>query len=611
MTRFLIALTTLLVFCGCLTAQAQPVETKPDDNPTTHADLNDFLKRQYPGLDPAGEHDFMKIKNYSDGLKRFEYTRAMARVLMFYVNKCQFGALISKQFDATAKTEAKNQPTFNCLHAVVLLSYPEGRGNVMEAEKLLRAAIKLDPTYECPYFWLAKIEYERFRIQQATKTGVEDLLAKALLRPLFADALALKVRLLLTQATPDKAAARQVLEQMFEITPDDPETFQEMLGFFAECSSVGELVERVDALAKLNKFAKRYMAQAHAFCGVALMTAKEFEPASRKFETALTMVEVTEDPYSVIAWRFALGTTWATMALDLRSREPKLYGEHRTMFEKLVASAKANFELGAELERVHLPVDLRGSGALRYVSFLAEQIGEYEQAIEWLAKYIDRTSLKDTVYVRLTSLLLELRGLVQGDERSRIEVLKQTLEKEQIEKFVAMLGVEHAKVKEKGLHFLTGESQEFLSKLMSHQSREVAGLAAFLLADCAMQRKPEDVESAVNAILKRLEQESELLTAEQADFQQRLVQALLLFDKRGIDLRAIKELRRIVAASKETTLPADARSLIGEFSNETWVRKVFGDANRTLRSSHILKVERVKVWIDEAIIELEKSAKDK
>lgn len=91
MTRLLPFVLLCLALAAALPAQEPP---KPDpkdraEEPAgTKPDLSAFVKRQYPGLDPAGEHDFTRLKNYTDGAKRFEYTRAMARLLIFYIKKC-------------------------------------------------------------------------------------------------------------------------------------------------------------------------------------------------------------------------------------------------------------------------------------------------------------------------------------------------------------------------------------------------------------------------------------------------------------------------------------------------------------------------------------------
>jgi len=269
-------------------------------------------------------------------------------------------------------------------------------------------------------------------------------------------------------------------------------------------------------------------------------------------------------------------------------------------------------ERGAEIEREHLPVDMRGPGAFRYTQFLAEQIGEMEEASDWLAKYLDRTTLTSEMRTRLMNWLRAIRAGKGNEERPRIELLDGARKTENDAMLVSRLDAEVLAVKERGLHFKNGESQQFFIELMGHQSRDVAGLAAFLLADTAMQRKPEDIELAANAIAGRLEKETELVSREQALFQQQLVNALMLFDKRAIDLRAAKRVRKILADTGGG-YPEEAAQLIREFSREDWAQKVFGDRNKTLPSRELLylNVKVLTKWFDEAIAALEKLEKDK
>lgn len=615
MTRLLPFVLLCLALAAALPAQEPP---KPDpkdraEEPAgTKPDLSAFVKRQYPGLDPAGEHDFTRLKNYTDGAKRFEYTRAMARLLIFYIKKCAMGAMLAKYFDSLSRTEAANQPTYNALHAVVLLSYPPERPNILDAEKLMRAAVRLDPAYEYPYYLLAELEFARMMQGNSTRRAVEDLLDKANARPGFSDAIALQARVLLAITPPNKAEARKHVEKLFMLPPEDPSGFQDMLGLYANCTSVADLMERVDAAAKAGQWTKRYEAQAHAFVAIGMISGKELGAATTRLEKALSMVSATEDPESVSEWRFGLGATYATLAVDLRNQDPKLYGENRKLFEKYVTAARLNFELGAEIEREHLPVDMRGPGAFRYTQFLAEQIGEMEEASDWLAKYLDRTTLTSEMRTRLMNWLRAIRAGKGNEERPRIELLDGARKTENDAMLVSRLDAEVLAVKERGLHFKNGESQQFFIELMGHQSRDVAGLAAFLLADTAMQRKPEDIELAANAIAGRLENETELVSREQALFQQQLVNALMLFDKRAIDLRAAKRVRKILADTGGG-YPEEAAQLIREFSREDWAQKVFGDRNKTLPSRELLylNVKVLTKWFDEAIAALEKLEKDK
>nr|MBP9893549.1 hypothetical protein [Planctomycetota bacterium] len=155
-----LCLCLLFAATGCAqTPDAKKEEPKAEAALETKADLTAFLKKQYPDIDPAGEHNYTKLKNYTDPRQRFVYTRAMARLLSFYVEVCGHGAMLAKQFDAWANTELVNQPTFNALHSIVCTKYPDGRPNVQAAQDLINRALQQDPKFEYAHYLNARIQY--------------------------------------------------------------------------------------------------------------------------------------------------------------------------------------------------------------------------------------------------------------------------------------------------------------------------------------------------------------------------------------------------------------------------------------------------------------------
>ncbi len=620
MTRYLPFLMCLLL-AGCVKAQAAPEPKKEpaaeEAGPETKADLTAFVKKQFPDIDPAGEHDYTKIKNYPAGKKRFDYTRAMTRLISFYIDSCGQGSIISKRFDAWANTELVNQPTFNLLHAVVCMQYPDGRPNLKAARELINKALQMDAKFEYAHYVLARLQYAAFEANQATRSEVDKSLDAALAFPDFPEAMQLKARLLLVAKPPDNVGARTLLEKCFEHTPDDPTVFQDMLGLYAEAATVPALSDKLELAINGKKFSKRYEAEARAFLGYALSREGNYDAAIKSFDSALALVKPAEDAAAVVRWHVNLAGTWARMAKDLRDKQPKLEGQDKKLFDGYVKTARDHVALAAEIERTLMPIEMRGPAAAAYIEFLGAQIGEFQAVITWLAGYLENTDLRASVRSSLERLLNDLRSRIIGDEGAALKNLKLARDGD-VNQLIAELSRQADNVRTGTFHFKLPESLKFFQDLMSHQNASVAQLVAFLLVDSALQSpKAEDIEAAANAIASRLEQETELTTEARAQFQGQLLSALLIFDKRVIDLRAAKALRKIVASTQEinkteTELISEAREVIELLNCDEWKERVWGNdaGNHGVRASKQRKFEDLLKFLDEAIVQLEALTKD-
>jgi hypothetical protein len=454
---------------------------------------------------------------------------------------------------------------------------------------------------------------------QTPRKDVETSLDAALVYPDFPDALLLKARLLLVVKPPDNIGAKALLDRCFEFAPDDPKNFQDLLGLYAQASTVKALADKIELAIAAKKFTKRYEGEARAFLGYAFSQntdEQDFNAAEKSFDAALALVKPEDDPQAVVRWHFNYAGTWASMAVALKSKKPKLEGHDEKLFNGYVKTARDHAALAAELERTLLPIDMRGPAAAAYIEFLGTQLQKYEEVITWLTDYLERTDLRASVRSSLERALNSLRGSIQGDEAASMKNLKIAFDSGDDNKLIEELLRQVENVRRGAFHFKQPESLKFFQGLMTHQNDGVAQLVAFLLVDSALQStKPEDIEAAANAIATRLEQETEMTTETRAQFQGQLIAALLIFDKRAIDLRAIKALRKIVVGTRELNptenqLISEAREVIILFNDDDWTTKVYGESH-TLQSGRQRKFDYLVKWLDEVIVKLEEVTKDK
>jgi hypothetical protein len=259
---------------------------------------------------------------------------------------------------------------------------------------------------------------------------------------------------------------------------------------------------------------------------------------------------------------------------------------------------------------------MRGPAAASYIEFLGRQIGDYPGVIAWLTDYLKTTDLRLSVRSALERLLNDIQS-GSGDEAAAMKNLKRALEAENVNELIIELARQADNVRAGSFHFRQPTSFQFFLELMSHQNAVVAQLVAFLLVDSSLQSaKPEDIESAANAIASRLEKETEMTTEARAQFQGQLISALLIFDKRAIDLRAIKALRKIVAGTQdlnksETELIPEGRDVVVLFNTDVWLAKLWekNASDHTLRSSKQRRFDDLLKWLDEVVAKLEEMIK--
>lgn len=618
LSRLVVAL-----FCLWLPAAAQaqqppdkPVEKPAEASPETKADLTEFIKKQYPGVDPTGEHNYTKIKNYTDARKRFDYTRVMARLIGFYIDTCGHGAIIAKQFDAWANTELVNQPTFNVLHAVVCMRYPDGRPNLVAAQELLNKALQLAPKFEYAHYLKSRLMFSDFIEGKATKAQLEASLDAAFVWPDFQEAATLKARLRLMQKPADNAAARAILEKCFDYAPEEPAVFIEMMGLYAEAAGPRALLGKLEVIIGEKKLSKRFEGEARAFMGYVCVNERDYDAAIKHYDAALALVKPEDDPPAVVRWQLGVAGIWASMAAELRGQNPKLEGQNRKLFDAYVKTAREHCALAAELERTLMPVDARGAAASAYIRFVGKEIGDYETVIRWLSGYLETTTLRSNVRSVLEATLNDLRARVGGDEAAAMKNLKAARDVN-VNALIGELAQHAENVRLGRVKFVQESSFRFFLELIGHENATVAQLVALLLVDTALRsERAGDLEAAAKAITSRLEQEKEMTTEARVQCQGALLASLLIFDKRNVDLGALKALRKIVSDTRdlvktESELINEAREVIELVNNDEFLKKLWGDsaAEHKLRSTRQRRYEVLIPWLDEQIAQLEKLVK--
>jgi hypothetical protein len=592
-------------------AAQQPEQPKPEaEKPvtlSTRTDLAAYIKKSYPELDPTGEHDFQRIKDPKDREQRFKYTWAMARLIIVYVRQAGMGSTLAKVFDQHKRTELAHQATFKVLYAVMTLSYPEGRADWMEAQRWLSEALKIDANYEYAHYMLGVIETEKYRArpESSNPAAAEALrfVNEALkLRPKFAEAVLQKARLLSLRKPPDRDGAVKLLNEYLDLPASDVETFESALGLYGQSTTVGELITRCEKLLEGGKLSPLHRARTRKLAGSALAQAADFAKAVDWFELAIKEIKPEDQPATYLELTGLLGATWATLAMNQKVGQATLTGEEKVIFEKRVLAAQKYLQLAAEFERERMPLDLRGASAKAYALFLADKLQEMRPAAEWLRTYLDRTDLSSVWRDDLSRLLGEiLAASTDGDaERNRVDLIGKMASEKQTDNLVARLSGERDLALQ-GKHFTSPEARELFKGLLDYPNRQAAGLAAFLLADTALQMKDEDREAAGAAICARYEKEEECVTEEQANLQSLLVQSIKLLNRPAFTLRALKQLRKHLASVTVDEVPEPLQK-IRAYWDRNWLETLGEGAPRMPAStSRLRKVAGLKAFLDDCI----------
>lgn len=604
--------TLLLVFCALacsLSAQGttdkpaeQPKDTpKAEEAPTTlglSAEFNTYIHRVYPELDPAGEHDIFKLKDYSDAEKRHAYTGAMARLVVLYITRLDLGSTIAKLFDQYARGKEGTQPTFMALHAVQMLNYPPGNANWIEAEKLLREAGAKAPDYAYPWYFLGEVELAKVR---ATPLGdpkvANEVIENALrIRPSFFQALLLKAEMLKISRPPREAEALKIVEPLLDPAFPTADDMDNLLVLYAGLVTRDKFLKRVAILEERKDVTPAMRARARSLAAMSVRQALNFDEGIRWMEKAMTDMDPAVDPEPVIRSRRFIAECWGMKAVALRQKNPTLSGEAAAEFDKLVEETRVNFKAASDLEAKYLPTELRGSEASNYVVFLIK-IEHYEDALVFLEDYLAKTDLPASRRTGLERLLLQLRTLMDPNEDVLIDQFQDLVSRDEVEPLDRALRNARQNLASKNVRFKTQKALTFFIAQLKHRDRRIVESSAELAADTALALGDKGPETAGDALASRLEAEIECNTEEQASLQIGLVDAIKRLNQGKTTARACRAVKKLIDAAKKDPSPTDTfgrtlQKVTERLMDKKWLATIKNapDAPRPLLRSQIKAV---------------------
>lgn len=584
-------------------AKPEPAPAAEEEDPGIAADFNEYLKKTYPGLDPTGAHDLFSLKDPKNKEERHTYTAFMAQLLLEYMGTLDMGSTISKLFDQYSRGKEGNTVTFKVLYAVVLMYYPPGRPNTTEAEKLLREAAEKAPDYAYPWFLLANFEYARFmQIENSSPRPVLQALDKALeIKPDFLRAVLLKGQLYM-QAQPPRA--QEVREMIAPFVKDkltsSPDDFEDVLRLYAASHGADELHTLVKSLLEGGKLSNAQKVRALQVQIVARMQAGQIDESIELVKTQLTLVTPETDPASSVLAHKRLAMCWGTKAMDIRKadRDLKQPG-NKEKFDELIDAAAKEHETCAEIERLHLPLALRGSEARQYVDFLTKGVGDLERARNWLKNYLEVTDLTKAQRTILDNQYRLILVRLNPTEDGLIDYYESRVAADEMDELAVSLALAKESVRVEGKHFKNKRSLDFFLSQLDNRQRLTAAYAAWLAADTATQIGGEAIQKTAEAITARLEKETELNSDAQADLQADLADALKLTGHRASQERGVRHCAKLIEAGRSNI---EIRSLMKKIVN-VWTDEAFLKGFKVPPEvpgkTKLLSPDKVITWLNE------------
>lgn len=580
MMKRLFAFLLLLAIAAPLCAQdPAPAETDTatEEEPVgVPVDYNKYLKKLYPDIDPGGKHDIFNLKNPSSKDERHEYTVAMAQLLIEYLSpNLDFGATLSKLFDQYSRGKEANSPVFKTLYAIVLLYYPPGNPNTTQAEQLLREAAELAKDYAYPHFMLAQFEFARLvQVEGVSPRVTLQHIDKALeLRPGFLRAVLLKCEVYFQyQQDRTKEILEMIKPYLNEDLPKVGYDFEDVLKVYARCSGT-DLQERLDKYMNSGTLTETQKITVLELSGQHHMEKLRYDEAIGKFEEILKFTSVDSDPAEVLKARKWLAMAWDMKARDLKKQlaDPEVKKRHDEFVEKSLSLHRAC----AELEAKEMPISMRGGQAMQYVEVLAFGLDRKQEAVDWLAAYLESTDLTRSQRNRLDNIRATLQAYLDPSEENKIAIYRGKLERGDLEGLAASLGTAWERLRVSNESFKESGSLSFFLESLDTGNRAADGYAALLAAATAKQLGADAIKKAGDAILKRLEKESELKSEAQASIHKQLAEALKLLESwEHIEKAVLHSAKMIKSAKDELNVRALTQPIIDNWNDEALLAKL-------------------------------------
>lgn len=487
------------------------------------ADFTEYIQRVFPSLDPEGEHDLFDLQNPSDPDKLHEYTGQMARLVLLYVNQLEMGATLSKLFDQYSRGRYAEYPAFKVMHAILLLQYPPGRRDAVEAEKLLREVAAQHPTFAYPWYYLAQVA--QLNAANRQDRGLAErlrLIDRALeIRPNFLQAKVVKAGILVT--TNRTAAAVALIEPLVKgDLPPDADDYADLLRWYAIAAGSAALHTVVDAHLAKEDLPPGYRVRALHLKARAFMVELRFDDAIGLLEQALQNTDPKREPNAHIQMLIDSGECWSRKAMVLQRDNPGKRDEAAKMLDE----AMRYLRLAAEVEREHLPIAMRGMYADQYVVYMWQGQGKREEAVNWISEYLKETDLTAARRAALSSRLQEILLEVNPTETGRLSLFESYVQQDDLPKLERALESSRQSVRTQQESFKTERALTLFTQLLRNPVRQIVRDSAFLSAETALAIGGDAPARAAAAIAARFEEEKECSSDEQADLQYELCNAL-------------------------------------------------------------------------------------
>lgn len=597
MTKRMILL-ALLAFTTPLFAQ-EPAAEEPVGVP---ADYNEFLKTILPDTDPGGAHDIFNLKNPTGKKERHEYTQAMAGLLSAYLSpSLDFGATLSKLFDQYARGKEANSPVFKTLYSIVLLYYPPGSPNTSEAQQLLREAATLAPDFAYPHYMLAQIELARVtQLDGVSPRATLQAIDKALeIQPDFLRAVLLKCEVYFEYKPPRTREILELIKPWLDAKlPEHGADFESVLEVYARCDGA-DLEQRLKDYLESGKLSSKQQRTVHKVRGTLHFQKARYDEAISDFEALQKSLTIESDPSLSVTVRKWLAMCWDMKARALKSQlnEPESKKRHDEFIEKAVELHREC----ARIETEHYPIHMRGDNAIQFVDFLAYGLSRKTEARDWLSEYLKNTDLNRSYRNRLENTLNILVADINPSEENTIAIYRGHMQRGDLERLAVSLGVARERITIQNEHFKQASSLQFFLEVIDSGNRVVDGYAAYLAADTALQLGGESIARTGDALLTRLEKETELKSESQAALHANLASAIKLLGSWVHIEKAVRFSAKMVESAQDELIVRDlTRPIINNWNDETMLNKL-NPPLRPARGMALIDAVEAADWLNKKL----------
>ncbi len=626
MKRLSILLLLVIALTPALPAQDadKPTEDKPaGEEPKTEkepsaeipADFADYIRRVWPGIDPAGEHNLADLKNYTEEAKRHDYTGKMAQLIGIYLGTLQMGPALQQLFDHYSRSKFAESPTFQVLYSVLLLQYPPGMQNVERAHEMLKRVTQTNKDYAYAWYYLAQLELGLSQQRgQLDVPGALKTIDKAIaIKDDFAAARYFKADLLF-KTSRDHAEVVAVLEPVLKgkLTMS-ADSYNELMRLYVSVASESAFEEMVKAHRARPEFTVRHQAR------VGIILAIQCIPHPDRTDKALGILAEIEqvvtpstDPEVAILTHRMSASFCFQKLVEIGRTQPDAKEEFNKVYDELVRHHRE----AVEIEETHLPMAMRGAEAVAYVEVLMKvaerkpsaglQQQEREKALLWLDTYLKETELPANSRRRLENLHANIHLMLNPTEEGYIRKLENYEAAKDNPKILVELAVKREAVRRDMEKFTLKVSLDFFVRHINSSDDSIVRNAAYLASHTARQRGGEAIAIVGKAIADRFEKLSEL----NSEAQYRLLDDLGLAmrdlgDKAGLE-RVVRQIA--VIAGSDPASRYFSQLMAG------WIEREFlntiPNAPKALRSTYTHSPSKCVDWLKELAEAIKKARED-